>query len=300
MLSLGNVRSEEELRAWVERMRNHLAREGIEDPSFEFVVEPKIDGLAISLLYRDGVLRARRHARQRRDRRGRHAQPAHDRRDPAADRSDAPALLEVRGEVYMSLQDFPALNERRAEAGPVDVHEPAQLRRGHDPPARPAVAAQRPLSIWGYQVGVAEGLELRRRHCEALGWLREHGFRVNRDIKLLGGEEEVVAQCLEWQRAAASSTSRSTASSSRSTTSSCSAGSGRSVATRAGRWPGSSRRRPPMTRLEKVMWNVGKFGDLRPYAVLEPVRRRRRDGAAWRRCTTRRTSPARTSARARR
>ena len=56
MLSLGNVRSEEELRAWVERMRNHLAREGIADPRFQFVVEPKIDGLAISLVYRDGVL----------------------------------------------------------------------------------------------------------------------------------------------------------------------------------------------------------------------------------------------------
>src|SRR3954453_23451293 len=52
MLSLANARSEEELRAWVGRMRNHLAREGIEDPDFEFVVEPKIDGLAISLLYR--------------------------------------------------------------------------------------------------------------------------------------------------------------------------------------------------------------------------------------------------------
>ncbi len=56
MLSLANARSEEELRAWVDRMRNHLAREGIEDPAFEFVAEPKIDGLAISLIYRDGVL----------------------------------------------------------------------------------------------------------------------------------------------------------------------------------------------------------------------------------------------------
>ena len=56
MLSLANARSEEELRAWVARMRTHLAREGIEDPAFEFVCEPKIDGLAISLRYEDGVL----------------------------------------------------------------------------------------------------------------------------------------------------------------------------------------------------------------------------------------------------
>ena len=56
MLSLGNVRSEQELRGWVERMRAHLAREGIAEPAFTFVVEPKIDGLAISLLYRDCLL----------------------------------------------------------------------------------------------------------------------------------------------------------------------------------------------------------------------------------------------------
>ncbi len=56
MLSLANARSAEELRAWVDRMRNHLAREGIETPEFAFVAEPKIDGLAMSLLYEDGVL----------------------------------------------------------------------------------------------------------------------------------------------------------------------------------------------------------------------------------------------------
>src|SRR5947209_3529529 len=53
MLSLANARSAEELRAWIQRMRNFLAREGITDPEFEYVVEPKIDGLAISLIYRD-------------------------------------------------------------------------------------------------------------------------------------------------------------------------------------------------------------------------------------------------------
>src|SRR5207237_7701820 len=55
MLSLANARSSDELRAWISRMRNHLAREGIEDPDFEYVAEPKIDGLAISLIYRNGA-----------------------------------------------------------------------------------------------------------------------------------------------------------------------------------------------------------------------------------------------------
>ena len=136
MLSLANARSEEELRAWIERMRNHLAREGIEDPEFEFVAEPKIDGLAISLIYRDGVL-------ERGATRGNGEVGEDVTHNLRTIRSiplrieDAPPLIEVRGEIYMSLPDFAALNERRAEAGRVDVHEPAQLGRRHDPPARP-------------------------------------------------------------------------------------------------------------------------------------------------------------------
>ena len=116
MFSLANARSEEELRAWVARMRGHLAREGIEDPRFEFVAEPKIDGLAISLLYRDGVL-------ERGATRG-NGEVGEDvthnlRTIPAIPLriDDAPPLIEVRGEIYMSLSDFAALNERRAEAG---------------------------------------------------------------------------------------------------------------------------------------------------------------------------------------
>src|SRR5436309_7439578 len=97
-------------------MRNHLAREGIEDPDFAFVCEPKIDGLAISLLYRDGVL-------ERGATRG-NGEVGEDvthnlRTIPTIPLriDDAPPLLEVRGEIYMSLPDFAKLNERRAEAG---------------------------------------------------------------------------------------------------------------------------------------------------------------------------------------
>jgi hypothetical protein len=118
MLSLANARSEEELRAWIERMRNHLAREGIEDPEFQYVAEPKIDGLAISLLYRDGVLETgatRGNGEVGED-------VTHNLRTIPTiplriEGDDVRALLEVRGEVYMSLADFAALNERRAERG---------------------------------------------------------------------------------------------------------------------------------------------------------------------------------------
>ena len=198
MLSLDNVRSEEELRAWVERMRNHLAREGIDDPAFEFVVEPKIDGLAISLVYRDGMLE--RGATRGNGEVGEDV--THNLRTIRSipqRLSDAPPLVEVRGEVYMSLVDFTALNERRAEAGESTFMNPRNSAAGTIRQLDPADAAKRPLSFWAYQVGVTEGLSF-TTHWEALEWLRERRFPVNRDIKLLGGEDEVVAQCLEWQQ----------------------------------------------------------------------------------------------------
>src|SRR3954463_940959 len=199
MLSLANARSESELRDWVARMRNHLAREGIENPSFAFVCEPKIDGLAISLLYRDGVL-------ERGATRG-NGEVGEDvthnlRTIPAIplriEGDDVPAVLEVRGEVYMSLPDFAALNERRAEAGLSTFMNPRNSAAGTIRQLDPALAAERPLSMWCYAVGVTDGLRL-SSHWEALEWLRAHGFRVNGDVKKLGSEDDVVRQCLQWQ-----------------------------------------------------------------------------------------------------
>jgi DNA ligase (NAD+) len=269
MLSLDNVRSEAEMRAWVERMRNHLAREGIAQPRFQFVVEPKIDGLAISLVYRDGVL-------QRGATRGDGEigeDITHNLRTIGSiplHIEGAPPLLEVRGEVYMSLKDFTALNERRAQEGLSTFMNPRNSAAGTVRQLDPALAAERPLSMWAYQVGVAEGLSF-TTHDQGLAWLREHGFRVNRDIQVLDGEDDVVAQCRQWE--------------------------GRrgeldfeidgvvikvndlALQRRLGsvgrdpRWAVAWKFAPTtaITKLEKVMWNVGKFGDLRPYAMLAPV-----------------------------
>jgi DNA ligase (NAD+) len=269
MLSLGNVRGEEELRAWVERMRNHLAREGIADPDFRYVVEPKIDGLAISLVYRDGVLE--RGATRGNGEIGEDV--THNLRTIGAiplQVADAPSLVEVRGEVYMSLADFTALNERRAEAGESTFMNPRNSAAGTIRQLDPADAAKRPLSIWAYQVGVTEGLNF-ERHSQALDWLREHGFRVNADIKLLASEQEVIAQCHAWQERRGELDFEID---------------GAVVKVddlylqrrlgsvgREPRWAVAWKFPPTtaVTRLEKVMWNVGKFGDMRPYAVLSPV-----------------------------
>jgi DNA ligase (NAD+) len=269
MLSLGNVRSEEELRAWVERMRNHLAREGIAEPKFTYVVEPKIDGLAISLIYRDGVLE--RGATRGNGEIGEDV--THNLRTIGAIPlrvEDAPPLVEVRGEVYMSLADFTALNERRAEAGESTFMNPRNSAAGTIRQLDPADAAKRPLSIWCYQVGVTEGLTF-KAHSQALEWLREHGFRVNDGVKLLGSAEEVIAQCLEWERRRGELDFEIDGAVVKVDDLELQRRLG-SVG-RDPRWAVAWKFPPTtaLTRLEKVMWNVGKFGDLRPYAVLKPV-----------------------------
>jgi DNA ligase (NAD+) len=269
MLSLGNVRSEEELRAWVERMRNHLAREGIAEPAFTFVVEPKIDGLAISLVYRDGVLE--RGATRGNGEVGEDV--THNLRTIGAIPlriDDAPALVEVRGEVYMSLKDFTALNERRAEAGESTFMNPRNSAAGTIRQLDPADAAKRPLSIWCYQVGVAEGLSF-TKHSQALQWLREHGFRVNDGIKLLGSEDEVIAQCVAWERRRGELDFEIDGAVVKVDDLELQRRLG--TVGRDPRWAVAWKFPPTtaVTTLEQVMWNVGKFGDLRPYAVLKPV-----------------------------
>ena len=269
MLSLDNVRNESEMRAWVERMRNHLAREGIQQPRFQFVVEPKIDGLAISLIYRDGVFE--RGATRGDGEIGEDI--THNLRTIGAiplHIEDAPPLLEVRGEVYMSLRDFTALNERRAEAGLSTFMNPRNSAAGTVRQLDPALAAERPLSMWAYQIGVTEGLSFKTHHA-GLEWLHAHGFRVNSDIQVLSGEEEVIAQCLQWEARRGEldfeidgvvikvndlALQRRLGS-----------------VGRDPRWAVAWKFAPTtaITKLEKVMWNVGKFGDLRPYAMLSPV-----------------------------
>jgi DNA ligase (NAD+) len=269
MLSLANARSEEELRAWIDRMRNHLAREGIEAPEFRYVAEPKIDGLAISLRYRDGVLE--RGATRGNGEIGEDV--THNLRTiPTIPLriDDAPPLLEVRGEVYMSLSDFAALNERRAEQGLSTFMNPRNAAAGTVRQLDPKLARERPLSMWCYAVGATEGISF-ASHFEALEWLRAHDFRVNEDVRRLETEDEVVRQCLAWQERRGAldfdidgvvvkvddvELQRRLG-----------------VVGRDPRWAIAWKFPPTtaVTTLHAISWNVGKFGDLHPFAELEPV-----------------------------
>ncbi|MGE5635607.1 MAG: DNA ligase LigA-related protein, partial [Nocardioidaceae bacterium] len=190
MLSLANARSEEELRAWVERNDRRLRAEGGEDAPILFVSEPKVDGLAISLVYRDGVLV--RGATRGDGEVGEDV--THNLRTIGAIPlrvEGAPPLLEVRGEVYLPLPAFAQLNEQRAEAREPTFANPRNAAAGSIRQLDPRVAASRALSIWCYGVGAVEGLEL-TSHFESLEWLREHGFKVNADVRVHDSVDEVL------------------------------------------------------------------------------------------------------------
>jgi DNA ligase (NAD+) len=271
MLSLANARSAEELRAWIQRMRNHLAREGIEAPEFEFVAEPKIDGLAMSLLYRDGAFE--RGATRGNGEVGEDV--SHNIRTiphvpMRLEGDDVPALIEVRGEVYMSLPDFAALNERRAEAGLSTFMNPRNSAAGTIRQLDPKLAAERPLSFWAYQVGVTEGNGF-DTHWEALEWLREHRFPVHPDVRKLAGEDDVVAQCRAWEELRGSLDFEIDGVVVKVNSAELQRRLG--VVGREPRWAIAWKFPPTtaLTKLRQIGWNPGKFGDLHPYAMLEPV-----------------------------
>jgi DNA ligase (NAD+) len=271
MLSLANAHSAEDIEAWIQRMRNHLAREGIAAPEFEFVAEPKIDGLAISLIYRDGVF-------ERGATRG-NGEVGEDvthnlRTIPALplriEGEHPPPLVEVRGEVYMSLPDFAALNERRAEAGLSTFMNPRNSAAGTVRQLDPRLTADRPLSLWCYAIGVTEGLTL-ESHWQALEWLRAHRFPVHPDVRRLSTGEEVVAQCEAWERRRGSLEFEIDGVVVKVSQFELQRRLG--VVGRDPRWAIAWKFPPTtaVTRLLEIRWNPGKFGDLHPYAVVEPV-----------------------------
>ncbi len=197
MFSLANARNEDELRAWVDRSERYLAREGVEMRDVRYVTEPKVDGLAISLVYEDGVLT--RGATRGDGEIG--EEVTQNLRTIGAVPlriDDGPSVLEVRGEVYLPLAAFARLNEQRAEAGEPTFANPRNSAAGSIRQLDPQLAAARPLSIWCYGIGASEELEL-GSHWESLAWLRSHGFKVNRDVERHDTMEQVVAACRAWE-----------------------------------------------------------------------------------------------------
>jgi DNA ligase (NAD+) len=271
MLSLANARDEEELLAWDQRNRRLLDARGLGDEALRYVVEPKIDGLAISLTYRDGVFSV-----------GATRGNGEVGEDVTANLrtigsvplrlliDDPPPVVEVRGEVYLPLAAFRRLNEQRIADGLPAFVNPRNSAAGSIRQLDPRLAAERPLDVWCYAVGYSEGLDA-PDHSSALEWLRAAGFKVNPGIVAVEGIAEAAAAARAWEERRAELDydidgavvkvdsyvlQRALGSVSHDP-----------------RWAIAFKFAPTTvtTRLHSIEVNVGRTGVLTPFAVLEPV-----------------------------
>ena len=188
MFSLDNVESFEDLEAWRTRLVRLLDRE----PN-EYSCELKIDGLAISLTYEAGHLVR---AATRGDGTTGEDITANVRtigNVPHVLRGNAPAVIEVRGEIYMPVSAFDELNERQAAEGKPPYVNPRNTAAGSVRQKDPAATASRRLALWAYQIGFLEGGPALSSHTEQMAWIAQLGLPVNPENRAVVTIEEVEA-----------------------------------------------------------------------------------------------------------
>ncbi len=190
MLSLDNAFSDEEFYAFVKRIEDRLIR--LPEP-LTFCCEPKLDGLAVSILYVNGVLTQ---AATRGD-----GTTGEDitanirtiRNIPLQLLMDnPPARLEVRGEVFMPHEGFERLNQQALEKGEKTFANPRNAAAGSLRQLDPKITSKRPLVLNAYGIGIAEGVDLPNTHYDRLQWLKSIGIPVNSEIRLCNGTDEVL------------------------------------------------------------------------------------------------------------
>ena len=199
MGSLEKVTDEAGLGKWADDVRKRL---GTDEP-VSYVTEPKIDGSAINLVYEHGVFT--RGATRGDGARGEDVTvnlktiKAIPLRMLVPDGEAPPALLEVRGEVYMPLSSFNRLNERLAAEGKKTAPNPRNAAAGSLRQKDSSITASRDLSIWIHGLGRVDGVEF-STHSGALEWLRERGFRTNPFAERHESLDSVVRVCREWEK----------------------------------------------------------------------------------------------------
>jgi DNA ligase (NAD+) len=267
MGSLEKVTTDEAIAKWADDVRKRL---GTDEP-VAFVLEPKIDGLAINLTYEDGVLA-----------RGATRGNGIEGEDVSVNLRTIKTIplsmlggavagtIEVRGEVYMPLSGFRALNERLLAEDKKPTPNPRNAAAGSLRQKDSSVTAARPLSFWAYGIGVHDGIDL-ATHWETLQWLGGHGFPTNPFAERVETVEEVAERCRAWelrrseldyeidgivikidsfdQQARLGSLHE------------------RPRWARAFKWAPMT----AVTRLRTIAIRVGRTGALNPWAILEPV-----------------------------
>jgi DNA ligase (NAD+) len=271
MGSLDKVTTDEAILKWADDVRKRL---GTDEP-VAFVLEPKIDGSAINLVYEDGVFvrgATRGDGVQGEDvtlnLRTIRAIPL---RMQQPEGEQAPPLLEVRGEVYLPLSGFRTFNERLAAEGKPPAPNPRNAAAGSLRQKDSAVTAQRPLSIWAYGAGVREGLDHLVTHWQTLLWLRERGFPTNPFAQRVESVEEVAEACRVWELRRAELDYEIDGIVIKVDSFDQQARLGalheRPRWARAFKWAPMTAK----TRLNRIAIRVGRTGALNPWAMLEPV-----------------------------
>jgi DNA ligase (NAD+) len=265
MLSLANAFDEDEFRAWYRRVVNASERNDL-----ALVCEPKIDGLAVALVFENGafVQGATRGDGARGENITQNLRTL--RSIPLTLSKPAPQRFEVRGEVYMTKSGFEALNQERVAQGQPLFASPRNSAAGSLRQLDPGVTATRPLDIFLYQLGWADG-EFPQTQWDTLQWLGDLGFRVNPHIQRFTHAEAVIEHVKGWEARRDSldyeidglvikvdefPVQRALG-----------------AVGREPRWA-IAYKFPPMqatTKLLDIAVNVGRTGSLNPFAVLEPV-----------------------------
>lgn len=269
LLSLGNVFSAEELRAFDERVRSGLPA----GSKVEYVMEPKIDGLACSLIYENGKL-------VRAATRGDGVVGENVTANVRTIRSipltlkvpegeAVPELLDVRGEVYMPRQAFMRLNEQRAERGESEFANPRNAAAGSLRQLDPQVTASRSLSFFAYYL-VGDGAQ--PKHSESLALLARYGFKVSENYKVVENIDEAIkyiGDFNELRQGLSYDTDGAVIKVNDVYQQRILGATGKDP-----RWATAYKYPPEQaeTTLEDIDWRVGRTGVLTPTAVLTPVK----------------------------
>lgn len=266
MLSLANARSDGDLTEWDKRIRRLLGEE--ESENLHYVTELKIDGLAVSLRYKDGRL-----VRGATRGNGAVGEDVTEnlrtiRSIPASLDDSPPAVLEPRGEVYMALDKFEEFNKKREANDEKTYANPRNLAAGSIRQLDPKMTASRPLSVFLY--GIGEGYDNFESHSASLAALKKLGLRVN-PYKVHDGIESVIEVCREWaeKRESLEYQVDGVVVKVDSRRQQEMLGS----VQKAPRWAIAYKFEPlaGRTKLEDIIVNVGRTGAVTPQAVLSPV-----------------------------
>ncbi|MFA5439276.1 NAD-dependent DNA ligase LigA [Dehalococcoides sp.] len=266
LLSLANAFSDTELEAWYQRVKKLLG-----NIPFQIDCEPKMDGLAVALTYRDGKFAtgATRGDGFQGENITRNLRTIHS--IPLNAEPNAPPVFEVRGEVYLSKNGFAKLNRERADKGLPPFANPRNAAAGSLRQLDPSVTAERPLDIFIYALGYSEDSLLPDSHWQILDYFSKIGFRINPLNRLVNTLEE--AKEYYRQMAANRASLPYEADGVVFKVDSVSLQHRLGDVGREPRWAIAYKfpAEQVMTRLKKIGISVGRTGTLNPFAVLEPV-----------------------------